>query len=102
MSSRDEWTSEASTDLFEAILALRDIEEAERFFRDLCTLNELNEMSRRWEIARALGEGLSYRQIADRTGSSTATITRISQWLHHGEGGYRLVLDRMSSLREDA
>jgi TrpR-related protein YerC/YecD len=52
-------------------------------------------MSQRWHIARLLEQGLPYREISEQTGSSTATVTRISQWLRHGEGGYRLVLDRL-------
>ena len=64
-------------------------------FRDLCTRRELEEMSQRWAVVRLLDEGLTYREIADRTGVSTATITRINQWLRHGTGGYRLALDRM-------
>ena len=77
------------------MLSLRDVDEAERFFRDLCTLRELEEMTQRWAIARLLAEGRPYREIAERTHSSTATITRIAQWLRHGAGGYELALDRL-------
>jgi TrpR-related protein YerC/YecD len=73
------------------------VEEAERFFRDLCTLGELRDLSQRWAVVRLLNQGLHYAQISQRTGASTATITRIASWLQHGEGGYRLMLDRLDS-----
>jgi TrpR-related protein YerC/YecD len=53
-------------------------------------------MAQRWEVAQLVDEGVSYLEIARRTGASTATVTRVAQWLHHGEGGYRAVLDRKS------
>lgn len=90
-----DWQDENTSALFEAVLALRDVEEAAAFFRDLCTLKELSDLSHRWAVARLLNEGLPYRDISERTGASTATVTRISQWLQHGAGGYRLLLDRL-------
>jgi TrpR-related protein YerC/YecD len=90
-----DWRSTQTRALFEAVLSLETVDEAARFFRDLCTLHELEELTQRWEIVRLLERGLSYREIAEQTASSTATVTRISQWLRHGEGGYRLVLDRL-------
>jgi len=90
----DDWKSPDTDALFDAILTLEDRSEVERFFRDLCTRNEIDELSARWAVVRLLDEGLSYRKIAGRTGVSTATITRISEWLRHGTGGYRLVLER--------
>jgi TrpR-related protein YerC/YecD len=90
----DDWRNHETRRLFEAILRLEEVDEAAAFFRDLCTRRELEEMSHRWTIARLLDEGLPYREIAERTGASTATITRINQWLTHGTGGYRLMLDR--------
>jgi TrpR-related protein YerC/YecD len=94
MSARDDWTNEQTTALFEAVLSLETVEEAEQFFRDLCTLRELDEMTTRWHVARLLVLGRPYRQIAEETGASTATVTRIAQWLNHGTGGYRLALER--------
>lgn len=90
----EDWRTDQTRRLFEAILTLEDVEEAAAFFRDLCTRRELEDMSHRWEVARLLDDGLPYREIAGRTGASTATISRIAQWLHHGTGGYRLLLDR--------
>lgn len=85
----------ASDDLFRAILAMESNDECERFFRDLCTLSELRALTERWQVVRKLEAGMSYRAISDETGVSTATITRVAHWLQHGEGGYRLALDRL-------
>jgi TrpR-related protein YerC/YecD len=84
-------------DLFNAILALETRPELERFFRDLCTLSELEAMAHRWQVARLLEQGLPYLEISERTGASTTTVTRVAHWLKHGEGGYRLALDRAAS-----
>jgi TrpR-related protein YerC/YecD len=96
----DTWQTEETSALFEAVLALRTEEEAAAFFRDLCTLRELTDLSHRWAVVRLLDEGRPYRQIAEATSASTATITRINQWLQHGAGGYRLVLDRLKRRRQ--
>lgn len=90
----DDWRTIETRALFEAILVLEDVDEAAAFFRDLCTRRELEEMSHRWTVARLLDEGLPYREIAEQTGASTATISRINQWLQHGTGGYRRMLDK--------
>ena len=81
-------------ELFDAILSLEDKTDVEAFFRDLCTLSELEAMAHRWQVARLLEQGLPYLEIAERTGASTTTVTRVAHWLKHGEGGYRLALDR--------
>lgn len=90
----EDWRNEETRSLFEAILSLSDVDEVAAFFRDLCTRRELEEMSHRWHIARLLADGLPYREIAEQTGASTATISRIAQWFNHGTGGYRLALSR--------
>ena len=92
----EDWRTADTAAMFAAILTLESSEDAERFFRDLCTRREIEELSRRWAVVRLLDEGLSYREIHDRTGVSTATITRINDWLQHGAGGYRMMLDRLS------
>ena len=97
----DDWRSTESDELFAAILSLTDVAEAERFFRDLCTRRELEEMISRWRVVRLLAAGMSYREIHDRTGVATATITRINQWLRHGTGGYRDMLVRLGSRDEE-
>jgi TrpR-related protein YerC/YecD len=94
MKGPDSWRDEASWELFEAILRLETTDEAAAFFRDLCTLNEIHDMAQRWAVVRLLDEGMHYAEISHRTGASTATITRIAQWLHHGEGGYLKALER--------
>jgi TrpR-related protein YerC/YecD len=96
MAADESWRTEETTDLLEAILRLETLDEAERFFRDLCTLGELRDMAQRWAVTRMLDEGLHYARISQDTGASTATITRIASWLRHGEGGYRLMLDRLA------
>ena len=96
----DDWTTEDSNALFDAILRLDSRAEAERFFRDLCTLNEIRDLSQRWAVVRLLDAGMHYAQISRETGASTATITRIAQWLNHGEGGYKEALLRLAAARE--
>lgn len=86
-------------ELAAAIATLRDQEEALRFLRDLCTVNELREFAARWEVARLLDEGVSYHDISERTGASSATISRVNQWLRYGRDGYRLLLDRRARSR---
>ncbi len=88
------WTTPATTDLFRTIAGLKSRQEAERFFRDLCTIPELHTLAHRWEVAKLLDQGVHYADIAERTGASTATITRINSWRRFGTGGYRLLLDR--------
>ena len=90
----DDWKTPDTEALFLAIGSLDGLDETERFFRDLCTLTELRDLSQRWAVARLLDSGLHYAEISKRTGASTATITRIASWLNHGEGGYRAVLDK--------
>jgi TrpR-related protein YerC/YecD len=82
-------------DLADAVLALRDRDEARRFLRDLCTLPELEALTHRWQTVQLLEEGVPYLEIAERVPTSTATVTRVAQWLKHGTGGYRLALDRL-------
>jgi TrpR-related protein YerC/YecD len=81
-------------DLFRAINSLKTEEETEAFFRDLCTLSELEAMAHRWQVARFLELELPYVEIAEKTGASTTTVTRVAHWLKHGEGGYQVALSR--------
>ena len=90
----DDWRTPDVEALFEAILRLETLDDAEPFFRDLCTLNELHDMAQRWAVVRLLDDGKHYAEISRTTGASTATITRIASWLHHGEGGYQAALAR--------
>jgi len=81
-------------ELADALLTLLNRDEAKCFLRDLCTLGELQALAHRWQIVRLLAEGRPYLEIAERVHTSTATVTRVAQWLHHGAGGYTLALDR--------
>ncbi|MFA5022014.1 MAG: YerC/YecD family TrpR-related protein [Patescibacteria group bacterium] len=94
MQSGHQWQNSQTKDLFKAILKIKNNKEAAKFFRDLCTLEELTEMAKRWQAVKMIDKNQPYRQIAKKTGLSTTTITRIAYWLNHGEGGYALVLGR--------
>ena len=89
------WENEDTKELFQAILKLRTVKECEDFFRDLMTLHEIEEMAGRLRIARLLDKDLSYLEIADKVRASTTTVSRVANWLKHGRGGYRLILDRI-------
>lgn len=78
-----------------AILSLKNLDEAERFFRDLLTVEEIREFGKRWQAARMIAKGVSYRNVAKETGLSTATVTRVAKWLKKGMGGYTLVLKHL-------
>ena len=86
-------------ELADAMLSVRTQDEAQRFLRDLCTLPELEALAHRWQTVLLLDEGVSYIEIAERVPTSTATVTRVAQWLRHGTGGYALVLDRLKRKR---
>jgi TrpR-related protein YerC/YecD len=90
------WSTEPMQELLEAIVRLRSLEEAERFFRDLCTLSELEAMAQRWLVAQLVDQGIPYQEVSRRTGASTTTVTRVAHWLRHGEGGYRQAIDRLA------
>jgi TrpR-related protein YerC/YecD len=92
--SHPEWETKETRDLLKTIVSLRTVDEAERFLRDLCTLSELEAMTHRWQAAQLVDRGLPYHEVSKRTGASTTTVTRVAHWLRHGEGGYRLMLDR--------
>lgn len=87
-------------DLADTILSLRDRDEVQRFLRDLCTLPELEALAHRWQTVKLLEEGVPYLEIAERVPTSTATVTRVAQWLRHGTGGYRIALDRTHAKRK--
>lgn len=88
------WKNNDSRELFGAILKLKTTEECEAFFRDLCTIRELSEMTQRFKIARMLTSPIpkSYLDIASEVGTSTTTVTRVAHWLNSGEGGYKKAL----------
>ena len=81
--------------LFAAILSLESIKEAECFFRDLCTADEIKEMSDRFEIANLVNDKIPYRTIATKLKTSTATVSRVAAWLNNGMGGYKSVINKL-------
>ncbi|MBD5395850.1 MAG: TrpR YerC/YecD [Lachnospiraceae bacterium] len=88
--------TDAVEQLFEAILSLENKEECYNFFEDLCTINELLSLSQRYEVAAMLKNKQTYLEIADKTGASTATISRVNRSLNYGNDGYELVFDRLN------
>jgi TrpR-related protein YerC/YecD len=81
--------------LYEAVLTLKTPEECRLFFQDICTIKELQAIAQRLEVAALLDAGQNYNAVCERTGASTATISRVNKCLLYGNGGYRRVLDRM-------
>ena len=88
--------TEAVDYLFDAILSLKDKDECYAFFEDLCTVNELLSLSQRFEVASMLKAGKTYMEIAEKTGASTATISRVNRSLNYGNDGYELIFSRMN------
>ena len=86
---------EKNGELYKAILLLKNEEECYDFFQDLCTVSELRSMEQRFEVASLLEEGMIYNDILERTGASSATISRVNRCLHYGADGYRTVLPRL-------
>ncbi len=87
--------TEAVDQLFQAILCLQDVEECYSFFEDVCTINEILSLSQRYEVAKMLRENKTYLDIAERTGASTATISRVNRSLNYGNDGYDLTFERL-------
>ena len=90
---------EASDTLYRAILTLKDEDECRRFLQDLCTVSELKAMEQRMEVAMLLDEGLIYSDILEKTGASSATISRVNPCLHYGAEGYQRVIPRLKERR---
>ena len=87
--------------LFECILKLETVEECYRFFTDICTIKELQAMSQRLQVAKQLYEGRNYNEVYSGTGVSSATICRVNKCLNYGDGGYRMVLDRLGGDKDE-
>ena len=87
--------TDAVDHLFDAILTLKNKEEFYIFFEDVCTVNELLSLSQRYEVAKMLREKKTYLEIAEETGASTATISRVNRSLNYGNDGYDLVFNRL-------
>ena len=91
-----EWKTPQVDRLILALRQLRDDAEMAAFLRDVCTQSELSEMARRFAAAELLHRGTPVRRVAEQTGLSTTTVSRVSHWKQYGEGGYDLVLSRLS------
>lgn len=87
--------TEAVKHLFEAVLQLENVEECYQFFEDVCTINEIISLAQRFEVAGMLREKQTYNDIAQKTGASTATISRVNRSLNYGNDGYDMVFSRM-------
>ena len=92
--------SEAVDHLFEAIMTLKNKDEFYAFFEDVCTVNELLSLSQRYEVARMLRQHKTYLDIAEKTGASTATISRVNRSLNYGNDGYDMVFERLNITEE--
>ena len=79
-------------EFFNGILKLKNVEECRKFFEDVCTIKELEDISQRLEVAKLLKKGCNYQSISKETGASTATISRVNKCINYGSGGYKLVL----------
>lgn len=93
--------TEAVDHLFDAILSLENKEECYLFFEDVCTVNELLSLSQRYEVARMLRAQKTYLDIAEKTGASTATISRVNRSLNYGNDGYDMVFARTKVNEEE-
>lgn len=93
--------TDAVDHLFQAVLTLKSPEECYTFFEDVCTVNELLSLSQRYEVAKMLREGRTYLEIAEKTGASTATISRVNRSLNYGNDGYDMVFKRLEGGNEE-
>ena len=85
----------SSDALYHAIVSIRDEDECRQFLEDLCTVSELKAMAQRIDVAMLLDEGLIYSEILEKTGASSATISRVNRCLHYGSGGYKAIIPRL-------
>ena len=93
--------TEADDHLFDAILSLQNKEECYTFFEDVCTVNELLSLSQRFEVAKMLRDQKTYLDIAEKTGASTATISRVNRSLNYGNDGYDMVFSRLQDMDKE-
>ena len=100
MAEKNSRRNQTTDALFDAILSLETREECYNFFEDLCTVAELRAMEQRFEVALLLNDGMIYNDILERTGASSATISRVNRALNYGADGYKQVLPRAKELRQ--
>ena len=89
----EKFSMDAFDDFFNAVLKLKDVGECRKFFEDVCTIKELQDVTQRLEVAALLKSGKNYQEVSKATGASTATISRVNKCLNYGSGGYALVID---------
>jgi TrpR-related protein YerC/YecD len=89
------WKTKEVKKLVQVIMAMKCENDLQDFLRDLLTLGELDDISRRWRVAELLNQGLTYREISKQTGHSTATVTKIAYWVNNGVGGYQKALEKV-------
>jgi TrpR-related protein YerC/YecD len=95
--TKESCINKETTELFKAILNLKTLEECENFFCDLCTLDEIKKMEKRWQIARMLYQEIPYRDIAEELKVSSTTVSRVAQGLYHGANGCISVLKKLNN-----
>lgn len=88
-------------ELYKAIISLQSVEECYDFFEDLCTVNEILSMAQRYHVALMLRNGVTYHDIADETGASSATISRVNKSYNYGAGGYKKIIERVAAKEGD-
>ncbi|MCQ2354124.1 MAG: YerC/YecD family TrpR-related protein [Clostridia bacterium] len=93
--------SESVDRLFRTILQLETVEDCYRYFEDLCTIKEIQDMAQRLDAAVLLSEGVSYQKIAEQVNISSATICRVNKCLNYGEGGYRVAIEKLKAEKEE-
>lgn len=82
--------------LAKAFCAIGTEDEAHKFLADILSIKEIKEISQRLEVAKMLKSGMVYTDISTKTGASTATISRVNRALNYGDGGYEIILSRLS------
>ena len=93
--------SKQADSLFQAVLSLENMDECYRFFEDICTIKEIQEIAQRLELAKLLKNSKTYNEIEEATGASTATISRINRSLNYGADGYKIVFERLGLIEKD-
>ncbi len=91
---------ELTDKLFEAILLLKNIDECYSFFEDICTISEIKALAQRLEVAKMLRRGITYTEVSESTGASTATISRVNRSLNYGADGYKIILERLEQQKK--
>ena len=95
MKPADKWKNKEAKELCRAFTKCKTPDEVANFLRDLLTINEIQTFAQRWQVAQMLDAGKNFKEIEKKSGASSATITRVNQWLNYGMDGYRTVIKRI-------